>query len=279
MKLQVRRAVGAVLVTALLGYGGFLGLLSWAEDRLVFPVAPWTRRLTPPDAGLNLRPTRVTTVTSDGVRLVGWLMGGDAAAPWILIFHGNAGNIGDGARPEHYARLRALGLNVLTFDYRGYGESEGSPTEAGLYRDADAAFGFLRDSLGIQPGRIWIFGHSLGSAVAVDLASRVNAAGLILEGSFTSAPDAARYAYPFVPVRLIMHNRFASDEKIARAAMPKLFLHADADRVIPLDLGRRLFGIAPEPKRFVTVHGDHDDAFLVDSARYFGAVAAFLPQF
>jgi fermentation-respiration switch protein FrsA (DUF1100 family) len=268
-----------VLVTALLGYGGFLGLLSWAEDRLVFPVAPWTRRLTPPDAGLNLRPTRVTTVTSDGVRLVGWLMGGDAAAPWILIFHGNAGNIGDGARPEHYARLRALGINVLTFDYRGYGESEGSPTEAGLYRDADAAFGFLRDSLGIQPGRIWIFGHSLGSAVAVDLASSVNAAGLILEGSFTSAPDAARYAYPFVPVRLIMHNRFASDEKIARAAMPKLFLHADADRVIPLDLGRRLFGIAPEPKRFVTVHGGHDDAFLVDSARYFGAVAAFLLPF
>ena len=114
----------------------------------------------------------------------------DSTDPWILVFHGNAGNIGDGGRPEHYARLRALGLNVLTFDYRGYGESDGTPTEAGLYRDADAALGFLRDSLHVPPGRTWLFGHSLGSAVAVDLATRVRAAGLILDGAFTSAPDA-----------------------------------------------------------------------------------------
>jgi len=279
VKLQIRRAVWAVLVIGLLGYGGFVGLLAWAEDRLVFPVAPWTRRLTPPDSGLGLRPARVTTVTADGVRLVGWLMGHDSAAPWILIFHGNAGNIGDGGRPEHYARLRGLGVNVLTFDYRGYGESEGTATEAGLYRDADAAFGFLRDSLQVPPKRIVIFGHSLGSAVAVDLASRVDAAGLIVEGAFTSAPDAAAYAYPFVPVRLIMHNHFASNEKIGRVRMPKLFLHAQGDRVIPLVLGRRLFELANEPKRFVTVRGGHDDSFLADSTSYFTAIAAFLPQF
>jgi len=279
VKLQISRAIWAVLVIALLGYGGVVGLLAWAEDRLVFPVAPWTRRLTPPASGLELNPTRVTTVTSDGVRLVGWLMGHDTLAPWILIFHGNAGNIGDGGRPEHYARLRALGVNVLTFDYRGYGESEGKPSEAGLYHDADAAFGFLRDSIQVPPERIVIFGHSLGSAVAVDLASRVHAAGLIVEGAFTSAPDAARYSYPLIPVRRIMHNRFASDEKIGRVAMPKLFLHASGDRVIPLALGRRLFGEAPEPKQFVTVRGGHDDSFLVDSGSYFTAIAAFLPQF
>ena len=277
--MRVPRAAWALLVVPLLGYGGFLGALAWLENRLVFPVAPWTRRLTPPDARLDLRPGRVTTVTSDGVRLVGWLMLRDSTDPWILVFHGNAGNIGDGGRPEHYARLRALGLNVLTFDYRGYGESDGTPTEAGLYRDADAALGFLRDSLHVPPGRTWLFGHSLGSAVAVDLATRVQAAGLILDGAFTSAPDAASTAYPFVPVRLVMRNRFASDQKIARATMPKLFLHGLGDRVIPFALGRRLYEHALGPKRFVPLQGGHDDAFIVDSAGYFGAVAAFLKQF
>jgi fermentation-respiration switch protein FrsA (DUF1100 family) len=253
-----------------------VGALAWVENKLVFPVAPWTRHLIPPDPLLNLRPERVSTVTSDGVRLIGWLMAGDSSARWILIFHGNAGNIGDGGRPEHYARLRALGLNVLTFDYRGYGESEGVPSESGLYRDADAAFAFLRDSLRVPLQRILVFGHSLGSAVAVDLASRVPAAGLVLEGAFSSAVEAARSAYPFVPVRLLMRNRFASDEKIGRAAMPKLFLHGQSDQVIPLRLGRRLYDRAGAPKTFVELRGGHDDAFLMDSAGYFGAFAAFL---
>jgi uncharacterized protein len=278
MSLRILRAVRGMLIAALLGYGGFVGMLAWAEGRLVFPVLPETRRLAPPAVGLDLHPVRVTTVTTDGVHLVGWVMASNTGAPWILIFHGNAGNIGDAGRPEHYALLRNLGLNVLTFDYRGYGESEGTPTEAGLYRDADAAFGFLRDSLRAPPSRIWIFGHSLGSAVAVDLASRVEAAGLIVEGAFTSAPDVAHYAYRLVPVRLIMRNRFASDEKIVRVAMPKLFLHARADRVIPLVLGRRLYERAAGPKTFVQLMGGHD-AFLVDSAGYVGALGVFLKQF
>jgi fermentation-respiration switch protein FrsA (DUF1100 family) len=274
--LRVPRAAWVALLVPLLGYGGFVGALAWIENRLVFPVAPWTRHLTQPDPRLGLRPERVTMATSDGVRLVGWQMGADSSAPWVLIFHGNAGNIGDGGRPEHYARLRALGLNVLTFDYRGYGESEGAPTEAGVYRDAQAALAFLRDSLHVPPERTILFGHSLGSAVAVDLASRVSAAGLILDGSFTSAPDAAGYAYPFVPVRLIMRNRFASDEKIARATMPKLFLHGEWDRVIPIGLGRRLYQLAGGAKTFVQLNGGHDDSFILDSAGYFGAISAFL---
>lgn len=268
--------VRVLLLIPLLGYGGFVGALAWFENRLVFPVGAWSRQLAPLDPRLDLRPERVTTITSDGVRLVGWRIVNDSSAPWILIFHGNAGNIAHGGRPDHYARLRAVGLNLLTFDYRGYGESAGRPTEAGLYRDADAAFAYLRDSLGVPAERIYLFGHSLGSAVAVDLASRVRAAGLIVEGAFTSAPDAGRSAYPFVPVRLIMRNRFASDEKIGRAAMPKLFLHGQWDRVIPIGLGRRLYDEAPPPKSFVELRGGHDDAFLVDSARYFAAIAAFV---
>ncbi len=254
-----------------------MGALFVLEHKLVFPVAPWTRRLADPDPRLRLNPTRVTTVTRDGVRLVGWVMtSGDTSRPWMLIFHGNAGNIASDGRPEHYQRLHALGLNLVTFDYRGYGESEGAPTEAGVYLDADAAYAFVRDSLGAPPERIIIFGHSLGSAVAVDLASRVPARGLIVEGAFSSGPDVAQRIYWFLPVRLVMRSRFDSEAKISRVAGPKLFLHARRDDVIPFDLGQRLYQRTPDPKAFVALGGGHNDAYLADSAGYFGAIEAFL---
>lgn len=254
-----------------------MGALAFLEHQLIFPVAPWTRRLAEPDPRLGLSPRRVTTVTRDGVRLVGWVMEGRSGSdPWMLVFHGNAGNISSDGRPEHYERLKALGLNLATFDYRGYGESEGKPTEAGLYLDAEAAYAFLRDSLGVPAGSIVIFGHSLGSAVAVDLASRVPARGLVLEGAFSSGPDVAQRAYWFLPVRLVMQSRFASEEKIGRVSGPKLFLHARRDEVIPLDLGRRLFDRARDPKAFVELGGGHNDAYLADSSGYFSALAGFL---
>lgn len=259
-------------------YVGLLALLKLSEDRLVFPVAPWSGTLAPPLAGLH--PVRVEATTDDGVKLVGWRMG-DPAAPaarWLLMFHGNGGDISNGGRQEHYAALRRLGLHLLTFDYRGYGESAGDPTEAGIYRDADAAYAYLRDTLGVPPERVLIFGHSLGSAVAVDLASRVQSRALILEGAFTSVPDVGQRTYFFLPVRLMARNRFASDEKISRVAVPKLFLHASADEVIPYDLGRRLFDIAPGPKRFVPLAGGHNDAYAADSATYFGSVSRFLRE-
>ena len=264
-----------VLLALVLTYIGLILLLKLSEDRMVFPVAPWGG-LAAPLPGVN--PVRVETTTGDGVRLVGWRMGdpADTAGHWLLMFHGNGGDISHGGRQEHYTALRSLGLNLLTFDYRGYGESGGSPTEPGVYLDADASYAFLRDFLGVPPERILIFGHSLGSAVAVDLASRVASRGLILEGAFTSIPDVGQRTYFFVPVRLMARNRFASTEKIARIAAPKLFLHATADEVIPFELGRRLFDAAPGPKQFVALAGGHNDAYAVDSATYFGSVARFL---
>jgi fermentation-respiration switch protein FrsA (DUF1100 family) len=247
-----------------------------SEDRLVFPVAPWGGGLAAPRPGLG--PTRVEVTTADSVRLVGWRMGESAetGAFWLLMFHGNGGDISNGGRQEHYAALRALGLNLLTFDYRGYGESSGTPSEAGLYRDADAAYAYLCDSLGVPPERVLIFGHSLGSAVAVDLASRVPSAGLILEGAFTSVPDVGQRTYFFVPVRLLARNRFDAAEKIGRVKVPMLFLHATRDEIIPYDLARRLYQLAPGPKRFVDLDGGHNDAYAADSAAYFGGVARFL---
>jgi fermentation-respiration switch protein FrsA (DUF1100 family) len=267
-----------VLLALGLTYAGLLLLLKLSENRLVFPVSPLGGELAQPRRGLD--PVRVEITTADSVRLVGWRMGdpSDNGRSWLLMFHGNGGDISHDGRQEHYAALRMLGLNLLTFDYRGYGESNGKPSEAGIYRDADAAYAYLRDTLGVPATRLLIFGHSLGSAVAVDLASRVPSRGLILEGALTSVPDVAQQTYFFVPVRLLARNRFASAEKVGRIPVPKLFLHATADEVIPYKFGRRLFEMAPEPKRFVPLAGGHNDAYAADSATYFGAVTAFLRE-
>ena len=250
-------------------------VLRLLESRLLY--VPGERRLEPPPPGVPAE--RVEFPSTDGVRLVAWVIradGPDSGNRWLLICHGNAGNLSNVGRPAHYAGLRALGLNLLAFDYRGYGESGGEPTEPGLYADADAAYRYLREVLRVPPERIVVFGHSLGSAVAVDLTARQPAAGLVLDGALASVVGRAQEVYPYVPVRLVARSRFVSIEKIPGVHMPKLFLHARADEVIPFVHGRRLFEAAAEPKTFVALRGGHGDAFDVDSATYFGAIRGFL---
>lgn len=268
--------IGTLAVVVLL-YAGFLLLLRAAEPRLIYAPGPSTH-LTPPPAELGLAPERVTFASGDGVQLVAWVMRAprDSAGRWLLICHGNGGNLSEAGRPFHYAGLRALGLNLLAFDYRGYGESGGTPSEAGLYGDADAAWRYLTDTLRVAPDHIVLFGHSLGSAVAVELATRVPAAGLILDGALSSVIERAQEAYPYVPVRWIARSRYPSLERIGRLTLPKLFLHARADEVIPFAHGRRLYDAAPPPKTFVALAAGHGDAFERDSAAYFGAIARFL---
>jgi fermentation-respiration switch protein FrsA (DUF1100 family) len=250
-------------------------VLRLAESRLLY--APGERRLESPPPGLPAE--RVEIPSTDGVRLVAWIIPADppaAGARWLLICHGNAGNLSNVGRPAHYAGLRALGLNLLAFDYRGYGESGGKPSERGLYDDAGAAYRYLREVRRVPPERIVLFGHSLGSAVAVDLAVHEPAAGLVLDGALASVVGRAQEVYPYVPVRLVARSRFLSIEKIPHVRMPKLFLHARADEVIPFAHGRRLFEAATEPKTFVALRGGHGDAFEVDSDTYFGAIRGFV---
>lgn len=264
-----------IAAAVVLAYLGLLVLLRVFEPRLIY--FPGQRALADPPPQLGLPVQRVEIPTEDSLKLVSWVIeAADSAGLWLLICHGNAGNLSDFDRPLHYAGLRGLGLNLLAFDYRGYGESGGSPSEQGLYRDAFAAYDYLRATRGVPPERIVIFGHSLGSAVAVDLATRVPAAGLIVEGAFTSAVDRGQEIYPYIPVRWLAGSRFASLEKIAGIGVPKLFLHATLDEVIPLAHGRRLFEAAAEPKTFVELEGGHGDAFDADSGRYFGSIANFL---
>ena len=267
-----------LLVVAALCYLVVLVILRLSESRLLY--APGgSRALMDPPPELGLRVRRVELAASDGVRLVGWVMpAGGGEGYWLLICHGNAGNISEAGRPQHYAGLRALGLSLFAFDYRGYGESEGAPTEQGLYRDAEAAYRYLRDTLGVPAERIVVFGHSLGSAVAVELVGRVPAAGLILDGALASVVERAQELFPYAPVRWIAASRYPSIERVGRLTLPKLFLHARADEVVPFAHGRRLFEAAAPPKRFVPLQGGHGDAFEVDSAAYFGEIGRFVRE-
>ena len=217
--------------------------------------------------------------STDGTELNAWIVPGagtDSLGYWLLINHGNYGNIGYGDRPDFYSRARNTGLNLFAYDYRGFGASQGAPSELGLYADAEASYRYLTDSLHVPADRIVIFGHSLGSGVAIELATRVPAAALVVEGAYTAVTDRGQELYPYLPVKLIATQRFASIEKIARVQVPKVFLHSPTDDVIPFAHGERLFQAAAEPKRFVSVVGGHMEAFKRDDTTYFGAIRALV---
>ncbi|MDE2291505.1 MAG: alpha/beta hydrolase, partial [Elusimicrobia bacterium] len=180
--------------------------------------------------------------------------------PVVVIFHGNGGNISN--RLDKARALRAMGLSVLLFDYRGYGESPGRPRERGLYEDSEAAAREALRRAGGDPGRLVYYGESLGCAAALETALRLRPAALILDSPFTSIADMSRDVYPWLPARLLVTQRFDNIGKIGALGAPLLVLHSPADDVIPFRLGRRLYEAAPEPKRFVETRGDHNEGFL-----------------
>src|SRR4029453_11756554 len=186
--------------------------------------------------------------------LSAWIVPGAHAAPdapWVLISHGNYGNIGYGGPPQFYAVFRDLGVNLFAYDYRGYGASNGIPSERGVYADASAAYRYLTDSLHVPPLRIILFGHSLGTGVTIELARHVSAAGLIVEDAYTSVADRGQEVFPLLPIRVIARSRFASIDKVGALRLPKLFLHARNDRTIPIHHGRKLVAAPAEPKPLV----------------------------
>lgn len=273
------RVVGTLAALVILGYAGAIAYLMMNERRLIF--RPAERRVATPDPRFALNERRVTYPSSDQVTLSAWVVPpapARASGMWLLICHGNLGNIGFRQRPEFYARMRDLGVALLAFDYRGFGESTGAPEEAGLYADSNASYDYLTRTLGVPSDHVVIFGHSLGSGVAIELASRVPAAGLIVEGAYTSVVDRGQELYPWLPVRLVASQRFPSIARMPSIAMPTLFLHSPEDEVIPYAHGQRLFEAAREPKRFVSVKGGHEYAFRADAAVYYGAIAQLLRE-
>ena len=270
---QPLRVVLTLVVTLALGYGAGVLYLITQETRLVF------------QAGRTLgtaRPSfpyeQIDVPRTDGAQQFGWVMrsAGSDEGTWVLFLHGNAATIAAKVNIAHYSELRNLGVNVLAPEYHGFGGLSGIPTETVLAADARAAYDYLRTARQIAPSHIVIYGWSLGSAVAVGLASEVEEAAVILEGAPASLVDISRERYPLFPVGLLMRNRFDSIEKIDRIKAPMLFLHSPEDAVIPIAEGRRLYEAARGEKTFVEVRGGHVDATTVDTKRFYGAIRTFL---
>lgn len=202
--------------------------------------------------------------TADGVRIHAWWIEKRDAPLATLHLHGNGGNITHRALPAR--QIADAGSSVLLLDYRGYGKSEGRPGEAGLYKDADAAYDYLI-AQGYSPERIVVHGESLGTAVAVDLAARKPCAGVVLEAPFPSVKAVAARVLPIVGPLLI--SGFDSQSKIGKVEAPLLFVHGTRDQVISYDLGTELYQAAPEPKELLTVEGgDHNDLHIFAGAKY-----------
>ncbi len=212
----------------------------------------------------------VQITAADGVQIQGWhLRQSDATSaepqrPLMLFFHGNAGNrLG---RMGWYRLFRDFEVDVLAIDYRGYGDSEGSPSEVGLHADAAATWNYAVNTLGYAPEQICVMGVSLGGAVAVNLVAAKSqqgtpVGGLIVVATFSSMHDTAAFLYPWLPVRWLLIDKYASDELISSVTCPVLGLHGDQDQLVPLQLGQRLFEAAPAasatglPKKFVVMPG------------------------
>lgn len=216
--------------------------------------------------------------SSEGATLHGWFAEAEHPRAVVLFLHGNAGNL---TSCKDLLKLfpERLNASILLFDYRGYGRSTGTPSEGGVLDDARAARRWLAERCGVAEADIVLMGHSLGGGVAVDLAAADGARGLVLWNTFSSLPDVGHSHLPLLPVRWLMHNRLNSAAKIGDYHGPLLQTHGDADRVIPFELGRKLFAAANEPKQFVAISGGgHNDPpapeFLAALDRFLKAIAA-----
>jgi fermentation-respiration switch protein FrsA (DUF1100 family) len=197
--------------------------------------------------------------TEDKKRLCGWFVPREGAGFTILFAHGNAGNISH--RLEKLLVFHEMGFNTFIFDYRGYGKSEGSPSEAGLYKDAEAAYSYLTEKRKIGKDSIIFYGESLGGAVLIDLATKKSPKALITEEAFTSIVDMAKVVYPFIPGFMIS-TKFDSLSKIGNIATPKLVIHSRDDEIVPFYLGEKLFNAAKPPKKMLKIRGAHNMAFF-----------------
>jgi hypothetical protein len=251
-----------------------------------YPEGPWNLQHA-------LQAEDVWLAAADGVRIHGWFVppvGGTAAAGdsqedgveaadagqeiVTLYLHGNAGNISH--RADKLSALAQAGTAILIIDYRGFGKSDGSPNEAGLYLDADAAYAELTRR-GYSPERIFLYGESLGTGVAADLAVRQPCAGIVLEAPFPSVGAVANRVVPVLGPLVV--SGFETSRKIAQVRVPLLVMHGNRDEVIPYDLGQAVFEAANEPKRFWTIEGsDHNDLVQVAGAEFTKQLAGFFGE-
>ncbi|MDB5306356.1 MAG: Alpha/beta hydrolase family protein [Gemmataceae bacterium] len=249
---RARRFVARWAVLLFVVYLGAIVVFLSLENSLVFqPSSPAESWLAP----ANPRTQDVWFTDAAGTKVHGWwLPPARAEAGAVLVAHGNGGNV------THRGRLAAdlhdaLGAGVLLFDYPGYGKSEGRPSEQGCYAAGDAALKWLKDEAKIPPGRVVLFGESLGGGTAVDLATRHDHRAIVLVFTFTSLPAAAKFHYPWLPTHTLMRNRFDNLSKIGDCTRPVFIAHGTADEIVPFRHGEQLFAAANEPKEFLRLEG------------------------
>jgi pimeloyl-ACP methyl ester carboxylesterase len=271
----VKRALVAVLLLVGAGYAAACAYL-WTQQRALIFLPESVVRRTPTAIGIDFRELNIA-VNNRGVINAWWLPAdpGLSAAVAVLYFHGNDGNLG--SELERLDTLHRLGLPILAVDYRGYGNSSGpAPSESNVYEDAVAAWDHLVRVDAFHPKRIVLYGHSLGAAVAVELAlRRAPACGIVLESTFTSMAAMARSEYPLVPVDWLLEERFDTLDKISRLALPMLFVHGMNDDIVPAGMTEELFRAAREPKQLFLVHAGHENALQKGGQRVAQAIAEF----
>lgn len=254
-------------ITALILF--FIYLRYLEHKSLYFPLKEV--EFTPKDAGLDYEVISLTT--GEGLKLHGWFIPSEAPRFTVLFCHGNGGNIGH--RIEKIKMFNELDLNVLIFDYRGYGMSEGSPSEKGLYHDAELFYDYLVKEKGISYEKIISYGESLGGAVVIELAMRREMGAIIIESSFTSVGEMAKRVVPFLPA-FVYNSRFDSINKISHISCPKLFFHSADDEIVPFEQGMKLFEAATGPKEIVRIQGGHNDGFMVSKHLFISKIDSFL---
>lgn len=255
-----------LLLGVLVIFGGFVALMYVAQRSLMY--FPDRQRTAPAAAGLP-QAEEIALDTADGEKVLVWHIAPKGERPVVLYFQGNGGGLN--LRADRFRALTADGTGLIALNYRGYGGSTGRPTEAGLIADAEAAYAFATSRYPAE--RIAPWGESLGSGVAVALASSHKVARVMLEAPFTSAVDVGARVYWFLPVGLLMKDQFRSDLRIPKVSVPVLILHGTGDTVVPFALGERLFALANEPKRLVRVegggHSNLDRFGALDAVRMF----------
>ncbi len=266
--------VSSIIVFGLLCYILFLLFLFLGQDTMVYVPGDRTLRTKPSDMGLMYEEVHLTT--SDNVSIHGWLMTVDKPKGVVIFCHGNAGNISH--RIDNLSLFAELGYSVLIFDYRGYGQSSGKPTETGTYLDGEAVYDYLVDIKKISPEKIVVFGRSLGAAIATYIASQRKCGSLIIESAFTSVPDIGQQLYPFLPVRLLSRYSYDSKERLKTIHCPVLVAHSPADEIIPFSHGELLFEVANQPKSFLTMKGGHNDGYYTTGRHYFDKLEKFLTE-
>lgn len=262
-----------MLLGVVVAYAGLVGLLMIFETKLIFfpsvhPEGDWALMG-------QVGAQDVWLTTHDNVKIhAAWLPHPDPTTPTVLFFHGNAGNLA--GRLPLMGAVAKLGCSVLIVDYRGYGKSEGSPNEQGVYRDAEAAYAWLTTEKGVDPARLVVWGNSLGGGVATELASRQPAAALILSSTFTSIPDMAGRSFPFIPSALI-RTQLNNLSKIAELTLPLLIIHSRNDTMIPFVMAEQLHAAAHANARLLLVSGpDHNDVMYSRRAEIFAEVSQLL---